>query len=57
MDFNFDASRIFNTEPNNSRRIISFFMGYLERIDLLKKYFKISGRIFDFGTISTQRRH
>ena len=31
-------------------------MGYLERIDLLKIYFKKSGRIFDFGTISTQRR-
>ena len=54
---NVDAPRISNTEPNNSKGIISFFMGYLERIDLLKKYFKISGRIFDFGTISTERRN
>ena len=40
IDFNVDASRIINTQPNGSSGIISFLMGYLESISLLKKYFK-----------------
>ena len=40
IDFNVDASRIFNTQPNASNGIISFSMGYLENISLLKKYLK-----------------
>ena len=51
IDFNVDSSRIFNTQPNASNGIISFSMGYLEDIILLKKYFKISGKIFDFTSL------
>ena len=40
IDFNVDSSRIFNTQPNASNGIISFSMGYLENISLLKKYLK-----------------
>ena len=50
-DFNVDASRIFNMQPNGSSGIISFLMGYLENISLLKKYFKISGKILDFTSL------
>ena len=51
IDFNVDSSRIFNMQPNASNGIISFSMGYLEDIILLKKYFKISGKIFDFTSL------
>ena len=39
IDFNIDLSRIFNTQPNASNGIISFSMGYLEDIILLKNFF------------------
>ena len=39
IDFNVDSSRIFNMQPNASNGIISFSMGYLEDIILLKKFF------------------
>ena len=51
IDFNVDLSRIFNTQPNASNGIISFSMGYFEDIIPLKKYFKISGKIFDFTSL------
>ena len=51
IDFNVDSSRIFNTQPNASNGIISFSMGYFEDIIPLKKYFKISGKIFDFTSL------
>ena len=39
IDFNDDSSRIFNRKPNASNGIISFSMGYLENITLLKFFF------------------
>ena len=36
IDFNVDASRIFNTQLNGSSGIISFLMGYLEDITIKK---------------------
>ena len=32
-------------------------MGYLENISLLKKYFKISGKIFDFTSLPILKKH
>ena len=40
IDFNVDASRIFNTQRNGSSGIISFLMGYLENTNLLKNILK-----------------
>ena len=40
LDFNVDASRIFNTQPNGSSGIISFLMGYLENISYYKNILK-----------------
>ena len=57
IDFNVDASRIFNTQRNGSSGIISFLMGYLENTNLLKKYFKISGKIFDFTSLPILKKH
>ena len=56
IDFNVDSSRIFNTQPNASNGIISFSMGYLEDIILLKNFFKISGKIFDFTSLSILKK-
>ena len=36
IDFNINASRIFNTQPNGSSGIISFLMGYLENMSIKK---------------------
>ena len=36
IDFNVDASRIFNTQLNGSSGIISFLIGYLEDITIKK---------------------
>ena len=44
-------------QPNGSSEIISFLMGYLENISLLKKYFKISGKIFDFTSLPILKKH
>ena len=50
IDFNVDESRIFNVQTSGSffDRLITFSMGYFENISLLKRYFKISGKKFDF---------
>ena len=55
--FNVDASRIFNKQPNGSSGTISFLMGYLENITLLKKCFKISGKIFNFTSLPISKKH
>ena len=57
IDFNIDLSRIFNTQPNASNGIISFSMAYLENIILLKRYFEISGKIFDFTSLPVLKKH
>ena len=57
IDFNVDSSRIFNTQPNASSGVISFSMGYLENITLLKNYYKISGKIFDFTSLPISKKH
>ena len=44
-------------QPNTSNGIISFSMAYLENIILLKKYFKISGKIFDFTNLPILKKH
>ena len=44
-------------QPNGSSGIISFLMGYLENISLLKKYFKISDKIFDFTSLPILKKH
>ena len=50
IDFNVDESRIFNVQTSGSffDRLITLSMGYFENISLLKRYFKISGKKFDF---------
>ena len=40
------------TTGSFSDGLISFSMAYFENIKLLKDYFKISGRIFDFTSIN-----
>ena len=59
IDFNVDESRIFNIQPSGSffDRLITFSMGYFENISLLKRYFKISGKKFDFTRLPILKKH
>ena len=59
IDFNVDESRIFNVQTSGSffDRLITFSMGYFENISLLKRYFKISGKKFDFTRLPILKKH
>ena len=59
IDFNVDESRIFNIQPSGSffDRLITFSMGYFENISVLKRYFKISGKKFDFTRLPILKNH